>query len=174
MDGQVSKTILLGMNSPQSDDPERALWPWNWASTGGRILKMLEESGQRRGVERFPPEWYVTGFERVNVLDRRNWDAGLARAAAPMIHERIVGRRVVVCGLQTLRVMNMQKRPWMQWNPPGDEVRYCVIPHPSGLTHFYNNPRNRAAVGDFLFDLYVQWISSEAYAAQSRAESPTE
>lgn len=163
----MDRPILLGMNSPQSEDPDKALWPWNWACAGGRLLKMIQEEAARRGIEYFPPEWYVRGFDRINVLDRKEWDPALARAAAPLVHERVAGRTVVVCGRQVQRVMDYQRLPWLQWNPPMDEVRYCLIPHPSGLTHYYNDPVNRAAVGGRLLDLYVAWISSQAAGAQA-------
>lgn len=160
-----SKPVLLGMNSPQSADPEKALWPWNYACTGGRLLKMMQDEFERPsngGGYYFAPEWFVGGFERINVLNKTKWDRGLARAAAPLVYERLIGRVVVVCGLEVQRVMDFQLLPWLKWNSYRDEVRYCMIPHPSGLTRWYNNEENRRSVGKLLLGLYGEWISSQS------------
>ena len=143
----MSRAIIIGMNNPLSEDPRAALMAHPVNSSGWRLWKMFQE------VTGLPRNAYMTGFERVNLLDSRDWDPIGARTKVEGLWSGWVGRTVIVCGRQVQRVLWLQARATLAYSV-SHGVRWCYIPHPSGLTHDYNDPRMRLAVGLRLEELY--------------------
>lgn len=97
------------------------------------------------------------------VFDRRNlcgtrWDDGVARREAGVIHEfSEPGQLIVVLGRKVQESFGHPSvTPLVV-----DEVTYYMIPHPSGLNRWYNDPSNRSTVGKLIAELYLKYRRSE-------------
>lgn len=94
--------------------------------------------------------------ERVNLLSAWPGKAGKgdrfpmaeAKRAASDLLPRLVGKRVLVVGQGTARAMGLDPRP-LAWRA-GFGFRYAVLPHPSGVNHWWNSAENRDAAGAFM------------------------
>lgn len=161
----MNRPVLIGMNSPQSVDPVDALRPWDSRSAGGRLLAMLQESATRREVSVPTAEDYMRVFDRRNLIDSLTWDARAARARGGSVIESLPDEsEVVFCGTEVCKCLRLKREPWgvvttYTWLPEL-RIRYCTIPHPSGLNHIYNDPAMREYVGSLLFLLYDRYVSS--------------
>jgi hypothetical protein len=120
-------TWIVGIDNPHSNDPDKALEPTApGSSAGGRLFAMSDMS----------LEDYLEAFRRVNVIDR------------PFQFSR--GDVVVVLGL----------RPWTKLRLPlvanwfGEldwfDIKYVLVPHPSGRSLIYNDPENRERLRELL------------------------
>lgn len=89
---------------------------------------------------------YMTMTDRRNLLSSRTWDAAAARSESDGLWESLEGRTVLVLGESVRRVLWLNPVPPLLWNERGG-VRWCLIPHPSGLNRWYNDPLNRLVVG---------------------------
>lgn len=74
--------------------------------------------------------------------------AGLAREAAARFRFRD-GERVVLAGMAVARAFRLNPRPLLTWRPFGPAT-VAVLPHPSGVNRWWNDPRNVAAAGRFV------------------------
>lgn len=126
------RVVLLGMNNPVSENPRHALFPHPTGCTGWRIWQMIREA--RADTSRRD---YLEGFERVNLLNSREWDSEEARAAAPAILRRLRGREVVVFGEQPRGFLGLPK---VLIHPVFHEgALWRQLPHPSGRCRWYNS-----------------------------------
>lgn len=128
------------MNNPLTSRPDAALLPHPVNSAGWRLWRMCHD---HNGVSR---STYRRSYEFVNLCDSTWWDPLAARAKRDALWPTWTGRRVVLCGVQVLTVCRLQRPPrFLQWSEY-EEVRWCWIPHPSGLTRDYNDPMMRMLV----------------------------
>lgn len=144
------RPILIGMNNPHSEDPRHALAPYPSGVAGHRLWRMLSD---RCGASRLS---YMRAFERINLLNSRTWSPLRARAQNENLWSSLRGRRrVVVLGNAVKDVLWLSRVPYLRWTVT-DDVRWCLLPHPSGLCRLYNDELVRVAVGMRLEELYVQ------------------
>jgi hypothetical protein len=135
------------MNNPVSSDPEHALYPQPPGCTGHRLWQMS-------GLSRWD---YLEIFDRRNVLPGRDWSAAAARAAQPALRAELAGRTVVLLGAPVNSVMRggteHELAPPFRWTPDGHGGWMAKMPHPSGRSHFYNDPLARECARVFLQEL---------------------
>lgn len=124
-----------------------ALWPDPPGCTGHNIWRMLSE---RTGASQ---EDYVRVFDRRNLLSERHWDPVRARRESETLWERLEGRTVLVLGQAVRCVLWLPDEPPLLWRVSSG-VRWCSVPHPSGLNRWYNEPVHREAVALRLEELY--------------------
>ena len=144
----MSKVVLLGLNNPLSERPEMALWPHPAGCTGHRIWRMINL--------RMPcsPEEYKVGFDRMNILNSREWIPREARLAAPEIWESLRGRTVIILGREGADVLGLDYPDWVLESEQ-DGVRFRVLPHPSGLNRWYNDHINLNLAAVLLEEMYL-------------------
>lgn len=156
MDGRA---VICGMNNPHSSDPRHALAPHPSGVAGHRLWSMLAEV--RPDVSRVE---YMRAFDRRNVLAGSRWSASEARAEAERsgLWATMQGRVVVLLGREVPRVLGLPRTEPLEWvhqssgllETHGPE-RWTMVPHPSGLNHWYNDPIHRLAVGSLLEELMM-------------------
>lgn len=99
---------------------------------------------------------YLRAFERMNILDITEWSMTLARQRRPEILPKLVGREVVICGYDAYRALEFPPPPrpflWKEVNG----IRYCLLPHPSGLNRMYNDPATLITACLLLAELYTR------------------
>jgi uracil-DNA glycosylase len=116
-------------------------------------------------------EEMLTQHEFINVLDRwpgAAWNGkgdrfplSEAKVAAKAKLESMRGRTVVLLGNSVARAFGAKGYRYLEWyeirNPDnfGDVVvpLMVVVPHPSGICRYYNDPNKRIIVGKFLREL---------------------
>lgn len=141
------RAVLIGMNNPLSSDPEHALYPHPPGCTGWRIWQMLMD--RRPGVTRGQ---YLRAFERVNLVDGREWRAAEARARARELRGALRGRVVLVLGAAPRRALELP--PLLVHPQELGGVTWRQLPHPSGRCRWYNEPEARATAAALLAELY--------------------
>lgn len=99
--------------------------------------------------------------ELYNVLDQWPGAAGKgsrfhvpsARADAPALLERLAAHaRVVVAGKRAAAALGFRER-YLVWAPGPTGAPWAVIPHPSGVNRWFNDPGNVDAAARFLAKL---------------------
>jgi len=98
---------------------------------------------------------YVRGFRRLNLVQsfpgRTNgadaFDAAEAGMAWARLRENVAQRMVVLLGAKVADVATVGLWRAHGWCAPFDhlQVRMMVVPHPSGLNRWWNDPANTAA-----------------------------
>jgi hypothetical protein len=100
-------------------------------------------------------------FEVVNVLDHFPGSAGRgdsfpiseARERAKVLAPGFEGRRVVLLGRNVARAFDLGAMPFFEWqavDAHGARMLCSVVPHPSGMVHFWNEPENVARAKRFM------------------------
>jgi uracil-DNA glycosylase len=92
---------------------------------------------------------FCSRFERVNLLARYPgklgkgdaFDLAAGRSAAFRLLPRMVGRRSVLLGGKVAASFGLRAAPMFAWRRIGGAV-VAVAPHPSGISHWWNDPRN--------------------------------
>jgi hypothetical protein len=144
------RVLLVGEDNPYSDDPRQALWPSPSTSAGGRL--------QSRILGLSHQSYY--GLWRTN-LCHGEWNSNAARitaqfivpvgmssAAYPWLTIVCLGRKVAAAFED---VLDVELKPWT-WHPhwarswddgaPDLFANIVRIPHPSGRTRDWNDPRS--------------------------------
>ena len=129
-----------------------------------RTARTFASAGARSG-RRF--EALVPGFwdqaEAANVLGRRpassgkgrHFDAGAARRRLARLRRSVEGKDVLVASVRAARALGAS-RAILTWAPaPPDgplrlAARVAVIPHPSGVVRWWNDPANVRRAAAFL------------------------
>jgi hypothetical protein len=156
------------MNNPLSSDPRHALYPHPPGCTGYRLHEMLATEA----LLREPPvvitrQDYLARFDRRNLLNAREWSAADARRAAGGLLDGLgsgssaapATRCAAILGASTLKACGLPRPPqWGAWRSyqwtPDLELRYCLLPHPSGRCREYNDPMMRRLAGLTLLNMY--------------------
>ena len=158
-----TRTVVIGMNNPHSEDPEQALAPYPKGVAGQRLHDMLAEvrPDTFRSV-------YMRGFDRRNMLIGRVWSLGAARQVAPALWQSLEGRRVLLLGVEVLSALKLPQVPALAWQRSTPSLfggagpeRWCYVPHPSGLNRWYNFPVHRAMVGMRLEQELERWMACQ-------------
>ena len=169
-----SRTVIVGMNNPLSDDPRHALAPYPVNCTGWRVWRMLDDAAT---AQRCSPtggalpgqavgrKGYMAAYERRNVLHAQTWSRTEARRAGGALLAGLGNRRLIVLGVQTLAALQLERASWCEWRPYGgllDTLEYCLLPHPSGLCREYNDATLRASAGCVLLNEYRRFTETIA------------
>lgn len=115
----------------------------------GRAGKVLEE------LAGFPPR---REFDCVNLL--QSWPGAAGKGSAFPAHDARVaaaamlavipqGRVVVLAGKRVAAAFGIRNPEFLRWYAVGGCV-LGVLPHPSGINRWLNDPMNRRAAGHFL------------------------
>lgn len=138
--GEHRRPVIIGMNNPHSSDPRFALAPHPARVAGWNLWRMLQDVAGTSRAE------YMRTFDRRNLLSERAWDPVAARRQSENLWESLEDHTVLVLGQSVRRVLWLQDAPPLLWRTDRG-VRWCLVPHPSGLNRWYNDPLHRLAVG---------------------------
>jgi uracil-DNA glycosylase len=151
MERSFQKVVLVGEAPGRATDPARPL--------SGRTGAALER------LAGLPPGSLPEAFELVNVLDRwpgrsgcgphpgDGFPLGEARKAARRLLRTLVGRRVILLGGRVCRALGVSPEPILAWREVigiGGAIAVAVVPHPSGVNHWWNDPANRSEAAEFM------------------------
>lgn len=140
------------MNNPISRNPHHALFPRPEGCSGNRLWKMLNETCGARMSD------YVEVFDRRNLLATATWDQAQARdAASDFLNKLPDGAQVLVLGEKPREALGLEKlllHPQVVQLGMARRVTFRQLPHPSGRSHWYNEPDHRLIAGLLLEELY--------------------
>lgn len=132
--------LIVGEAPGPNTHARLPMFPFPPTSAGGRLMAM---SG-------LPPNVYLGRFFRRNLfetyVDATPWVAKVARERALELArwiEETGSLRVVVCGVRVAEAFGMTL--WGRSQSADGRSAFVSIPHPSGLTRVYNDPRAREA-----------------------------
>ena len=60
------------------------------------------------------------------------------------------GKRTIVLGRTAAKVIGLGNEPWMNWREVHPEYFIAVLPHPSGIVRWWNDPINADAAAEFM------------------------
>lgn len=75
------------------------------------------------------------------------------------------GDRVLLCGRNVARSFHLERLPYLHWKPltlREPRIRIAVMPHPSGVNRWWNDPQNRRAATEFVRELITQTTQVES------------
>lgn len=147
------RPVLIGMNNPYSVRPEAALLPAPRGCAGWNLWRMLDEVRPTSRME------YSRVFDRRNLLNERLWNALRAARAGEDLWRALEGRTVMVLGREPVLALNLPRTPEIIWSVSRG-VRWCYVPHPSGLNRWYSEEVNRIAVGVRLEQLLENFLGA--------------
>lgn len=146
---KLDRVTLIGMNNPLSTDDRHALWPDPVNCTGWRVWKMLEA---RTGATQ---QQYIDTFRRVSLLSTRKWHQSLAGPAWKSMEDWVLERSdvIVLLGTAVRRAVLGGAETKVLGRV---STSIYVVPHPSGLNRWYNDPVNLAATEILLEELWAR------------------
>jgi len=125
--------VIIGMNNPTREgDP---LSPTADKNAGHRLWQM---SGMSLAD-------YEATFERINLVDARQWRPWHARTVGRRLRQRLRGRSVIVLGRDVWQALGLDDAPWFASTTFG-ATTFTLLPHPSGRNLIYNDAANREEV----------------------------
>lgn len=151
------KPVLLGINNPHSDDPEKALGLEPRGASGHRLWLMLKDAANRR-ARNLQEEDYLKGFDRQNLMDSDQYSVQGWRDRISKVKYGLKGRKVVMLGTKVPISLGLRHTGFHMQPQTCLSFQYFVVPHPSGLCREYNDPSMRERVGDLLFKLIAKEI----------------
>jgi len=145
------RPVVLGMNNPHSDVPQDVLSPRFPGSAGCRLYQMV------RDVDPTLSEAdYLAYLDRRNLVTDGDWSRGRAAESGAFMVESLVGLNVVMLGTLVPPALKLcYGGAWYEWTTTHTGMRYCVVPHPSGLNRIYNDVTYRQRTGGLLVDLIL-------------------
>jgi hypothetical protein len=145
------RPVVLGMNNPHSDDPQDVLSPRFPGSAGCRLYQMV------RDVDPTVSEAdYLAYLDRRNLVTDGDWSRCRAAKSGAFMVESLVGLNVVMLGTLVPPALKLRySGAWYEWTTTHTGMRYCVVPHPSGLNRIYNDVAYRQRTGGLLVDLIL-------------------
>lgn len=126
------KPLLVGESNPYGPDPAFALYPLPESSAAGRLCSRV--MGLSRGR-------YLRSFDRAN-LCAGEWSMREARSRARDLLS-VPRSLYVLCGAKVARAFGVDYEPLSRIGVGGlliPTATLLVIPHPSGLCRFWNEP----------------------------------
>lgn len=140
---RVAQVVLLGEAPGRGADPTRPL-------VGGR------SGGRLQAAAGMTLRQYVEAFARVNLIDVEQVRDGkgsafpmdLARERASVLADAFAGRRVLFVGRRVARAFGLRS-DYLVWNG-NTRFEWAIIPHPSGINQWWNDPENVERAGRFL------------------------
>ena len=159
------KLVLVGQAPSRSGDPTRPL-------AGGPVGKKLAALFGATLDE------YVERTERHNLLGKWPGRAGKgdcfpmsrAKQAAGVLCEALGGRDVIFVGKNVAAAFGIRKATYLSWalfcdEASGASFEAAVVPHPSGINRWWNDPKNRRAARAFM---RRAWRSQNPKPSRSR------
>ena len=151
------RIILVGQAPSRNGDPKTPL-------IGGRSGFFLQ---QLCGMSLLQ---YVRSFETVNVVEA--WPgyssskgdlfpADEAKVKAEAKAASWHGRRVILLGKNVARAFGHNKTPLMTWTTDSRGFEVAVVPHPSGVSRWWNDPTNTERARAFLQSLQGERSASK-------------
>lgn len=138
------KPVLLGMNNPNSEYPEFALYPDPPRCAGWNLWQLT-------GLTR---EGYLESFERMNLMDGLKWLPSDAQKGAERLRTELANRDVILLGNDVSRLMWVGDiEPCYRWRQKPEGGWWAKIPHPSGRCRHWNDPLEREMARIFFREL---------------------
>lgn len=164
------KLILIGQAlNRESGEAQERLKPELREAYAKRI-SLTGAVGQRiaelAGVSFFS---YLRHTERRNLIDRHPGKSGkgdafpMEEAYRNAMHMRndLHGRSVIFVGKQVAAAFQCARfKPLRWWDTAGVGLparRFAILPHPSRLNRWWNDPRHERAAEKFLQDAFKEW-----------------
>lgn len=141
------KPYLIGQAPSRSSDPTEP-----FSGRSGSVIAALVG---------LPKKHVLPMFERRNLFDAYpgkhgkgdRFDRVAARRRAILMIEELAGHQVVLVGRAVADAFLVSKsEPYMTWSRYHDAA-VAVIPHPSGIVMWWNDPTNRSRAARFLTEL---------------------
>jgi hypothetical protein len=104
---------------------------------------------------------FIDRFDRMNLLSVRQdtqekgfvFDSRAAGIVARELRERLEpGRTVLLLGHRVADAFGIKGEYFATFAPPGEAV-YYVLPHPSGVNHWWNDPANVEKMNAFMHEI---------------------
>jgi len=145
----VIRPWLIGESNPYGSDPRAALYPSPSGSAGHRLCC---------SILGMTAHGYLRAFERRNLVVGAKWSAPAAREAAARILEERGDAPLVLLGAKVCAAFGVAFQPFSivggtSLGPTA--VPAAVLPHPSGLSRAWNDPRSRHRARETIRDLYA-------------------
>ena len=151
--GFDARIVLVGQA------PGKGKYEPRLACTGAFMQRLVSVSGLNK--------WTLYRiFERHNLLDKYPGGSSSgdkfpkeeAVAAAIEMEEYLGGKSVVFAGCRVPRAFGLEVFEFFLWadavtDNTGERFRYVTMPHPSGVSHWWNNVGHRQVAKDFLQSL---------------------
>lgn len=141
---------MVGQAPPRTGCPRGPL-------SGAAALASLSE------LAGIPPSRFLRRVERRNLLGEYpgphpggKGDAfhrGEAQRAADAMRRELAGRRVLLLGRQVAACFGVGYLPFLMWCDQADGTRLAAFPHPSRVSRWWNEERNRRRAESFLREL---------------------
>lgn len=134
------KSVIVGMAPGRRGDNRR---PFDGPGSGTRLLRLA-------GSEIYGD--LISAFDVVNLIESYPglyWPTGLARLRAGELRRTYRGRTLILAGRRVAEAFGIPRASYLTVTDLGD-VRLAVLPHPSGLSRWYNDPVNVDSAEAFL------------------------
>lgn len=149
---QESPVLFIGQAPAEKDDPASPL-----SGRSGRILA---------GLMDISIEEFLDTFDRANLFNK--WPGKNGKGDAFDVHKAARNahllvnnnpifeyKAIIVLGQKTTKALGFKDDTFMQWQK-FSRPWVVVFPHPSGVSHWWNNNRNRKAAKEFLTEMYEE------------------
>ncbi len=140
-----TRAVLVGQAPGSAGDPSKPL-------AEGAVGKRLVALAGLTTAE------YLLSFDRTNLLV--NWpgkcgkgdafDKAEATRSASLMSYRLRGRTVVMLGRNVAEAFGFPEEKYFKWLPWFEGGKAAVMPHPSGIVQWWNDPKNVRAASLFM------------------------
>jgi uracil-DNA glycosylase len=123
---------------------------------------------------------YIERTQRMNVFDEwpgkkgkgDAWDAKQAKERVEEMWNEIAGGRVIFLGKNVANAFGHGEVEWCEWKIDIDTgMQIAVLPHPSGVNHWWNERANRKRAGKFLRQAFeIRELNESTRARRNRSE----
>ena len=137
------KILLVGQAPGRNGDPAT---PLLYGGTGSKLTALFGMSERQ----------YLERFDRINVLDFWPGKSGKgdkfptreATRSAAIKSKQIIGRRVLFVGISPAAAFGFKPQP-LRWRKFNGGIA-AILPHPSGVNKWWNDPANRKTARRFM------------------------
>lgn len=148
------RPVMIGQAPSRIGDPRTPC-------AGGCFQRLADAAGAGTHRERLR---FYAAFVRLNVFTRYRGRDGKgdrfpmaeAKDRADGMRVWLDGRTVVLVGKSVACAFRMSDPEYLRWtvDPPAPGARAVVVPHPSGVNRWWNDPENRERAARFLGELF--------------------
>lgn len=151
---QESPVLIIGQAPAAKDNPASPL-----SGRSGRVIADL------MGISL---EEFLETFDRANLFNKfpgknGKGDAFDARRAKRNAHLLANNNRIdeykaiIILGKNVAKALGYRSDEWLEWQK-FSRPWVVVIPHPSGINHWWNDKRNRKVAKEFLTEIYETYF----------------
>lgn len=154
------KTLIVGLDNPEGNDPLKALWPLPEGTPGDRMRKLIEDSLNQE----YAPGDFVLDFHCTNLYPTQRAPTGLGSAerdrdafgALIFLADKLHVTEVVLLGIRLRDIFNTyygNDIDYLQARvipTSGIVKRFWSLPQPSVRNYWYNDEVNCADAGKLL------------------------